>query len=148
MKPLCGRTIKGAVSVASIIGFVSFIVELFRNLQLILYTCTGDVSGCRKRPWTIPLYVGGGLFLCIAIVLIRRRLVGRFWMYSILFYLKSGLHIKAVFTSLNRAFLPIISRSCDHVSSNFGGFVSIFGWFLSILGKIYFFSKDRLNWGK
>ena len=76
MKPLCGRTIKGAISGVSIVGFVYFIVELFRNLKMFADTCAD--GGCRERPWIIPLSIGGALFLCIAIVLIRRRLVGRF----------------------------------------------------------------------
>lgn len=73
MKPLCGRTIKGVISlvtVGSVIGFVVFIVLLslpimtgFDEVRLL------EIAG---------IYVGGVVFLCIAIVLIRRSLVGRF----------------------------------------------------------------------
>ena len=74
MKPLCGRTIKGVISLVtmvSVIGFVVFIVLL----SLPILTGFDEVRLLKIA----EIYVGIVLFLCIAIVLIRRSLVGRFW---------------------------------------------------------------------
>ena len=77
MKPLCGRTIKGAITWVSFIGIAGGIVQLLRSLKSFNDDCTDGESECTKRLWMIAgISVGGYLFLCIAIVLIRRRLVG------------------------------------------------------------------------
>ena len=78
MKPLCGRTIKGAIAWVSFIGFAGLIVQLPRSLKSVIDNCADGESECLKL-WMIKgIYLGGFLFLCMAIVLIRRRLVGRF----------------------------------------------------------------------
>ena len=79
MKPLCGRTIKGAIAWVSFIGFAGFIAQLLGSLKRFNETCDDDESGCTKQVLMIVgISVGGLLFLCIAFVLIRRLLVGRF----------------------------------------------------------------------
>ena len=89
MKPFCGRTIKGVIISASFIGFVALIVRLLRSLKSFNRYCDDGESGCTKRLWMIVgISAGGSLFLYIAFKLIRRRLVGRFWMYWIFLCLK------------------------------------------------------------
>ena len=79
MKPLCGRTIKGAITWVSFIGFAGLIVHLLRSLKSFNDDCDDGESVCTKRLWMIVgISLGGYLFLCIAFMLIRRRLVGRF----------------------------------------------------------------------
>ena len=79
MKPLCGRDIKGVISCVPIVGFVVFIFNLFRSLKMFWDTCADGESGCPKGFWmNFGISLGGYLLLCIAIVLIRRRLVGIF----------------------------------------------------------------------
>ena len=85
MKPLCGRTIKEVIAWASFMAYGGFIASVLRSLRRLNDSCDKHESLCAKRPWMIVgISVGGFLFLCIAFVLIRRRLVGRFWMYWIL----------------------------------------------------------------
>ena len=79
MKPLCGRTIKGVIAWVSFIGFAGLIVQLLRSLKSFNNNCADGESECTKRLWMIVgICLWGYLFLCMAIVLIRRRLVGRF----------------------------------------------------------------------
>ena len=79
MKPLCGRTIKDAITWVSFIGFAGLIIQLLRSLKSFNDNCADGEAECTKRLWMIAgISVGGYLFLCIAIVLIGRRLVGQF----------------------------------------------------------------------
>ena len=71
-----------------------------------------------------------------------------------MFLVKAAVHVKAVLTSLNTAFL-LISRSratlnlcaylINHCLAVLCKFLGDFLGILGILGKRYFFSKDRLN---
>ena len=79
MKPLCAKTIKGVIRLASFFVAVNIIVRLLSVLTRVIEDCNDGESGCPKRLWmTVGISVGGSLFLYIAFKLIRRRLVGRF----------------------------------------------------------------------
>ena len=99
MKLLCGRTIKGVITCVSFIGFASFIVQLLFTWKRFNDACAEGESSAEciqhKGIWMISgISVGSFLFLCFAIVVIRRGLVGRYWMYLYLKQLKSMLSLE------------------------------------------------------
>ena len=70
MKPLCGRTIKGVISLVAL-------VSLFIGLPVFIALSLLPSFGFTEVPVLriAGIYVGGVLFLCIAIVLMRPNLV-------------------------------------------------------------------------
>ena len=124
MKPLCGRTIKGVIRWASIVGFALFIIKLLRFSESVINICDGGESDC----WMyIGIMVGVVLLSSFAIGLLRRRLVRRFFkMYSILLYLR---------LREPRREIGLLSSDFGFLSSDFRS-TSKFKWLISYVWLI------------
>ena len=71
MKPLCARTVKGAIRWASVVAVVPVV---FRLVQMILNTARVCLDDTDCQLW-VPLTISVSLFLVIAFWILQRKLV-------------------------------------------------------------------------
>ena len=146
---------------ARIVKIGALLLSQFSLLAALNFQLFGMVTAYEvmelKRNLCLPAYLWG------SIIVWRFGGFSQFWVpvcgqsftFIWRFTVKAGVNVKAVFTSLNTAFLPI-SRSRFKrrqipmliTLSTIWQFCVNFWVIFRCFGKERFFSKDRLNWGK